>query len=143
MALGIVLGSLALGMLGYRAFEGLPWIDALLNAAMLLGGMGPVNALQTTAGKLFASFYALYSGVVFLASAGIVFAPLFTAGCTASIWRPWTRSRTRTRARQGQGTDHRRCDLPRLGGGPSLPSVRCPRRHPLSTSVSENPPLDR
>ena len=52
------------------------WLDALLNASMILGGMGPVTELQTTAGKLFASFYALFSGVVFLAAAGMVIAPL-------------------------------------------------------------------
>ncbi len=77
VALGIIIGSLGIGILGYHFIEGLPWVDALLNASMLLGGMGPVNALQTTAGKLFASFYALYSGVVFLVIAGIIFAPLF------------------------------------------------------------------
>jgi hypothetical protein len=76
IALGIVFGSLAVGILGYHRLEGLPWIDALVNAAMLLGGMGPVNELHTMAGKLFASFYALYSGIVFLVVAGIVFAPI-------------------------------------------------------------------
>ncbi len=74
-ALGIVGGSLALGVAGYRGFEGLPWIDALVNAAMILGGMGPVNELHTTAGKLFAAFYALYSGIVFLVAIGVMFAP--------------------------------------------------------------------
>jgi hypothetical protein len=72
----IILGSWAVGAWGYYWFEGLAWIDAFLNAAMLLGGMGPVNALQTTGGKLFASFYALYSGLIFLAAAGLVFAPV-------------------------------------------------------------------
>ena len=76
VALGVVLGSLALGIFGYHGLEGLPWIDALVNAAMLLGGMGPVNELHTTAGKVFAAFYALYSGLVFLGVAGILFAPL-------------------------------------------------------------------
>jgi hypothetical protein len=75
-AFGIVCGSLILGVLGYHGFEGLSWIDALVNAAMLLGGMGPVNELHTTAGKLFAAFYALYSGLVFLVVAGVLFAPL-------------------------------------------------------------------
>ena len=56
-------------------WEGLSWIDALVNAAMILGGMGPVNELHTTAGKLFAAFYALYSGIVFLVVAGILFGP--------------------------------------------------------------------
>jgi hypothetical protein len=77
IALGIVIGSLGIGILGYHFIEGLTWVDALLNTSMLLGGMGPVNALHTTAGKIFASFYALYSGVVFLVIASIIFAPLF------------------------------------------------------------------
>jgi hypothetical protein len=77
IAAGIILGSLALGVLGYHFLEGLDWIDALLNAAMLLGGMGPVNALHTPAGKLFAAGYALYAGIVFLVVAGVLFAPIF------------------------------------------------------------------
>ncbi len=76
-ALGIIAGSLVLGILGYHFTENLPWIDALVNASMLLGGMGPVNELHTTAGKLFASFYALYSGIVFLVSVGVILAPLY------------------------------------------------------------------
>ena len=72
----IVVGSLAAGTLGYRLLAGLPWIDALLNAAMILSGMGPVDALRTDAGKLFATAYALYSGVVVLAVTAIVIAPL-------------------------------------------------------------------
>jgi hypothetical protein len=76
-ALGIIAGSLVLGILGYHLFEGLSWIDSLVNAAMILGGMGPVNALHTSAGKLFASFYALYSGIVFLVSVGVILAPLY------------------------------------------------------------------
>jgi hypothetical protein len=77
IAVGVVSGSLAIGILGYHFLEGLAWIDALVNAAMILGGMGPVNALHTRAGKLFASFYALYSGIVFLLAVGIIFAPVF------------------------------------------------------------------
>jgi hypothetical protein len=77
VAFGLVLGSLAIGVLGYRFFEGLPWIDALVNASMLLGGMGPVNELHTVGGKLFASFYALYSGLIFLVIAAVLFAPVF------------------------------------------------------------------
>jgi len=69
--------SLGIGMLGYHFLENLSWIDSLLNASMILGGMGPVNPLQTTAGKIFASFYALYSGVVLLASVGVLAAPIF------------------------------------------------------------------
>jgi hypothetical protein len=77
LAFGLIAGSLFIGMAGYHFFEGLSWLDSLVNASMLLGGMGPVNPLQTTAGKLFASFYALYSGMVFLIAAGVVFAPVF------------------------------------------------------------------
>ena len=69
--------SLFMGMLGYHFFEDLSWLDALLNASMILGGMGPVAPLQTTAGKIFASLYALYSGVVLLAAVGILAAPIF------------------------------------------------------------------
>ena len=69
--------SLGIGMAGYHFLEGLSWIDSLLNAAMILGGMGPVAPLQTAAGKVFASFYALYSGVVLLASVGILAGPIF------------------------------------------------------------------
>jgi len=76
-ALGIILFSLALGIFGYHAFEGFSWIDSLVNASMILGGMGPVNELHTTAGKIFASAYALFSGMIFLVVAGILFAPVF------------------------------------------------------------------
>jgi len=75
LALAVVGVSLAIGVLGYRAFAGLSWIDALMNAAMILGGMGPVNPISTVAGKLFASFYALYAGVAFLAIAAVLIAP--------------------------------------------------------------------
>ena len=72
----LVLASLLLGMAGYVYFETLTWTDAFLNAAMLLGGMGPVNLPMTEAGKLFAGVYALYSGMVFLVVAGILGAPV-------------------------------------------------------------------
>ncbi|MBC7920220.1 MAG: hypothetical protein H7Z75_03945 [Ferruginibacter sp.] len=75
LAGGIVLVALAGGILGYHAFEGLAWIDATVNAAMILGGMGPVDKLHTTAGKLFASIYALFSGLVFIAIMGLLLAP--------------------------------------------------------------------
>jgi NhaP-type Na+/H+ and K+/H+ antiporter len=74
---GIILSSLVMGMLGYHYLESLSWIDSLLNASMILGGMGPVNPLETDAGKLFASFYALYSGIILLASVGILVTPIF------------------------------------------------------------------
>lgn len=72
----IVAISLVIGIVGYRITEGLPYLDALLNASMILGGMGPVNELHTSAGKLFASFYALFSGMLFLVVAGIMIAPV-------------------------------------------------------------------
>ena len=65
-------GSLGVGMVGYVAFEGLSWIDAFLNAAMLLGGMGPVNSPQSFGGKLFAGLFALYAGLVFYSYRGVV-----------------------------------------------------------------------
>jgi hypothetical protein len=74
-ALALVGVSLLAGMLGYHVLEGLSWLDSFVNAAMLLGGMGPVNPLQTNAGKLFAGLYALYSGLVFLIAVGVVFVP--------------------------------------------------------------------
>ena len=77
IALGLVVISLGIGMLGYHTFEGLSWLDALVNASMLLGGMGPVDPLHTVAGKLFASFYALYSGLIFLIVAGVLVVPIF------------------------------------------------------------------
>jgi hypothetical protein len=63
-------------MLGYHVLVGLPWMDAFLNASMLLGGMGPVDAPHTPAGKLFAGGYALYAGLVFLVIVGVVLAPV-------------------------------------------------------------------
>ncbi|MCC6500252.1 MAG: hypothetical protein IT313_08315 [Anaerolineales bacterium] len=69
--------SLLTGMLGYHTIEGLSWIDSLLNASMILGGMGPVSTLRTDAGKIFASIYALYSSIILLASVGILIAPIF------------------------------------------------------------------
>jgi hypothetical protein len=71
----VVACSLAVGVLGYRLFEGFSWLDSLLNASMILGGMGPVNPLATATGKLFASFYALFAGIAFLATVGILVAP--------------------------------------------------------------------
>src|SRR5689334_22759231 len=76
ICLGIVSLSLGMGTVGYHAFGDLPWIDALLNASMILAGMGPVDPMQSVAGKLFASMYALYSGVAFLTTMAILLAPL-------------------------------------------------------------------
>jgi len=75
-AAAVVLLSLGMGVFGYHYLEGQSWLDALLNASMILSGMGPVDILHTEAGKLFASFYALYSGVAFLVTAGILVAPI-------------------------------------------------------------------
>ena len=75
LAISIVFIALGIGMLGYHWFEDMPWIDATLNASMILGGMGPVNDLHTVGGKLFASAYALFSGVVFIGVMGVVLAP--------------------------------------------------------------------
>ncbi len=76
VALALLLFSLALGMASYMAFENLPWRDAFLNAAMLMGGMGPVDAPHTDGGKVFAGLYALYAGLLFLIIAGIVLTPI-------------------------------------------------------------------
>ena len=72
----LVVLSLFIGMWGYHHFENLSWLDGFVNAAMLLGGMGPVNPLQTDAGKFFAGMYALYAGLVFLIVAGVLMAPV-------------------------------------------------------------------
>ncbi|RJP66733.1 MAG: hypothetical protein C4539_10970 [Ignavibacteriales bacterium] len=77
LASSLIFTSLLIGILGYHFFEGLSLLDSLLNASMILGGMGPVNAVQTNAGKLFASFYALFSGLVLLVAVGVIFAPIF------------------------------------------------------------------
>ena len=77
LALLLVLSSLGLGVVGFHVLSGQQWIDALVNSAMLLGGMGPVGDLGPPAGKIFASVYALYAGLVFLIVAGLLFAPVF------------------------------------------------------------------
>ena len=76
VAAALVAISLAVGMGGYMAFEHLSWIDAFLNASMLMGGMGPVDPPHTTAGKLFAGCYALYAGLVFIVTAALMFTPV-------------------------------------------------------------------
>ena len=69
--------SLGIGTAGYHILGKLRWIDAFLNASMILTGMGPVNQLETDGGKLFAAFYALFSGVAFLTFVGVLFAPIY------------------------------------------------------------------
>jgi len=76
LASAVVLAALFPGVSGYHWIEGLPWVDAILNAAMILGGMGPVAVLHTTAGKLFAAAYALFSGLMFVVVAGLLSAPV-------------------------------------------------------------------
>jgi hypothetical protein len=76
IGLAIVLASLSLGMAGYHWLEKLPWLDAFLNAAMILSGMGPVAPMQTSAGKVFAGCFALYSGLALITSISVVFAPV-------------------------------------------------------------------
>ena len=77
VALAMMMSSLGIGIFGYHFLENQSWVDSLVNAAMLLGGMGPVSPLTTTAGKFFASFYALYSGMFFLIIVGVILAPIF------------------------------------------------------------------
>ena len=69
--------SMIVGVMGYRMTEHMSWIDAFYNASMILGGMGPANELHTVGGKIFASLYALYSGLFVIATMGILLVPVF------------------------------------------------------------------
>jgi hypothetical protein len=71
--MGVSIGG---GMLGYMHYEALPWRDAFLNSTMLLGGMGPVDAPKTNDGKMFAGWFALYSGLVFIVTLGLLLTPV-------------------------------------------------------------------
>jgi hypothetical protein len=73
----IILASLCIGMAGYHYLEKLSWLDAFTNASMILSGMGPLAPIQTAPGKLFAGCYSLFSGIAFISSIGIIFAPIF------------------------------------------------------------------
>ena len=75
LAMLLVGVALGIGVLGYHHLGGLPWIDALVNASMILGGMGPVDRIASNAGKLFTSFYALFSGLLFIGAASLLLAP--------------------------------------------------------------------
>ena len=75
VAAGTAAAALFIGVLGYHVLGRLPWIDSLLNASMILGGMGPVDPLPTDAAKVFASVYALFSGLVFIGVLGVLLAP--------------------------------------------------------------------
>lgn len=76
LACALVAGSLFIGMAGYHFLGALPWIDSLLNASMILTGMGPVDRMVDDAGKLFAAFYSLFSGIAFLTTISVVLAPI-------------------------------------------------------------------
>ena len=76
LSLGILTVSLWIGVWGYHVFEGLPWLDALLNASMILTGMGPIAVMESPGAKFFAGTYALFSGVIFLSTVAVMFAPL-------------------------------------------------------------------
>lgn len=76
ISLSIILVSLVIGMFGYHTLEGFSWVDSFLNAAMLMGGMGPVGVLYTEGGKVFAGIYALYCGSIELVAIGIFAAPI-------------------------------------------------------------------
>ena len=76
-SLALTTVSLGIGIIGYHVTAGFSWLDSLLNAAMILGGMGPINVIDTTAGKWFASFYALFSGMVLLVAVGVLIVPVF------------------------------------------------------------------
>lgn len=75
-AMGVIAFALALGILGYHYVAGFTWVDSLLNASMILSGMGPAGELPSDAAKIFASAYALFSGLVFISVMGILLAPV-------------------------------------------------------------------
>jgi hypothetical protein len=75
LGIGILVISLMIGVLGYHYTADIPWLDAIHNASMILSGMGPVVTITTISGKLFSSFYALFSGIIFIANIGFILAP--------------------------------------------------------------------
>ena len=75
VAFGVMIGGLGIGVVGYHIFAHLSWIDSLMNASMILSGMGPVNSLPTNTAKIFASFYALFSGLAFIGIVSVLLAP--------------------------------------------------------------------
>ncbi len=76
LAFGLIAAALTIGVVGYMTIEGMAWDDSILNASMLLGGMGPVGELHSTASKLFASAYALFSGLMFITVTGLLMTPI-------------------------------------------------------------------
>jgi hypothetical protein len=77
LSIGLIVVSLIIGIVGYHQFEGLSWIDAFLNSAMLMGGMGQIDVIHTDAGKVFAGIYAMYCGIIVLVSVALLLAPIF------------------------------------------------------------------
>ena len=75
LGLALLLVCLGVGMLGYRHYEGMAWVDAFVNASFILSGMGPLAPLRTEGGKVFAGFYALFSGLAFLTTVAVALAP--------------------------------------------------------------------
>ena len=75
IAFAVVAAALTVGVLGYRVFNGEGWVDAFLDASMILGGMGPVSTMHNDAAKIFAGLYALFSGLVFIGSAAVLVSP--------------------------------------------------------------------
>ncbi|MCS7083058.1 MAG: hypothetical protein N2561_06960 [Bacteroidetes bacterium] len=100
----LVGAALGLGMWGYRVFVGLDWVDAFLNAAMILGGMGPVAELRSPAAKIFAGCYALFSGLLFLVTAAVLLSPLVHRFLHAFHWDPEEEPPNRARSRSDRGS---------------------------------------
>lgn len=99
MRTNLLLVSLAAGIAGYAYFERLPVLDAFLNTAMLLGGMGPVDVPKTTGGKLFAGLYALYAGLVFIVTAALILTPVMHRALYKSHWMCAAERQTRSNIR--------------------------------------------
>jgi hypothetical protein len=76
ISIALICSALYIGMLGYHVFENMPWVDAFINASMILSGMGPVNEMKTDTGKIFAGCYALFSGLAFIAIVVIILSPV-------------------------------------------------------------------
>ena len=100
LSFAIIAGSLAVGVAGYHFLERLPWLDALLNASMILGGMGPVSEIHTDAGKVFASLYALYAGLIVLVAASVLIAPVLHRFLHRLHMEPVAESRRRETGRR-------------------------------------------
>ena len=136
----LIVFGLAVGIGSYATFEGMSFVDAYVNAAMILSGMGPLGELKTTAGKIFAGSYAIFSGLIIVIATAFILAPVFTACCTVSMSRLAKRieryqqrcrntalAHTETRTRNVRRSQKIRM---RLGGSPDLfgPIPERPRR---------------